>query len=549
MSKETLLIDLKDNVAVALKTLTKNSGVNVNGKHILLTETIQAKHKFTLEDLEEGDDIYMYGVLVGKALKPIRQGRSINLENIKHAVANYIAKDTEYDWAPPDVSKYKDINFKGYHREDGKVGTRNYWLIIPLVFCENRNLDIIEAALLDKLGYITNKDLSINIDGLIDGYKNGKSSKDLLETKITSNREEVSKNRIFTNVDGVKFLKHEGGCGGTQDDAKSLCKLLAGYISNANVAGATVLSLGCQHAQIEMLQSALNNLGKKASKPVIFIEQQQSKSELAFIEEAIKQTFVGLIEANKISRKDTPLSKLTLGLECGASDGFSGISANPALGYTSDLLVTLGGAAVLSEFPELNGVEQELMNRCSNSENANKFAKLMSAYNQKAESLGSGFEFNPCPGNIKDGLITDAIKSAGAAKKGGISPVTDVLAYGELVTKTGLNLLCTPGNDVESTTGMAGSGCNLIAFTTGLGTPTGNPIAPVIKISTNTELYNKMNDLIDIDAGTIINFEDTIESMGEKILELLVNVANGETTKAENLGNNEFIPWKRGVSL
>jgi altronate hydrolase len=549
MSQEILLIDPKDNVAVALRSQGKGTVVKVKNQTIRLSETIEAKHKFTLEDLEVGDNIYMYGVLIGRAIRPIKKGVAINMENTKHAVENYQTKKTEYAWTPPDISKFQNIGFKGYHRANGKVGTRNHWLVIPLVFCENRNLDIIEAALLEKLGYTTKHDLSVNIDELIAGYKDGKSSRDLLQTKITSNREELTKKRLFPNVDGIKFLKHEGGCGGTRDDAETLCKLLAGYIANANVAGATVLSLGCQHAQIEILQSALNSIERESTKPVVFLEQHQSESEAAFIEDSIKQTFLGLIEANKILRKDAPLSKLSLGLECGASDGFSGISANPALGYASDLLVALGGTAVLSEFPELNGVEQELMNRCTKVENANKFAEIMNSYNRKAESLGSGFEFNPCPGNIKDGLITDGIKSAGAAKKGGTSPVTDVLNYGEIISNPGLNLLCTPGNDVESTTGMAGSGCNIIVFTTGLGTPTGNPIAPVIKVSTNTELYNKMGDIIDINAGTIISFEDNVQSMGEKILEYIIRTANGETTKAENLGNNDFIPWKRGVSL
>lgn len=549
MSKEILLIDPKDNVAVALKTQDKGTVIEVKNKTLCLGETIEVKHKFTLENFDVGDNIYMYGVLIGKAIKPIKKGTAITMENIKHAVEDYGALENEYAWTPPDVSKFNNITFNGYHRSDNKVGTRNFWLVIPLVFCENRNLDIVEAALMEKLGYATKKDLTFNIDALIKGYTEGYSPSELLTTKISTNREELIKNRLFNNVDGIKFLKHEGGCGGTRHDAETLCDLLAGYISNANVAGATVLSLGCQHAQMDMLKSALHKNSGTTDKPVFFLEQHQSKSESAFIEEAIKHTFIGLAEANRITRKESPISKLILGLECGASDGFSGISANPALGHASDMLVSLGGSTVLSEFPELNGVEQELMNRCSNNDHAHKFKRLMESYNNRAKSVGSAFEFNPCPGNIKDGLITDAIKSAGAAKKGGTSPVTDVLDYGEIVSKSGLNLLCTPGNDVESTTGMAGSGCNVIVFTTGLGTPTGNPIAPVIKLSTNTEVFNKMSDIIDVDAGSIITFEDTIESMGEKILLEIIKIANGKLTKAELLGNNDFIPWKRGVSL
>src|SRR5690606_5561661 len=245
-----------------------------------------------------------------------------------------------------------------------------------------------------------------------------------------------------------------------------------------------------------------------------------------------------------------PLSKLVVGLECGGSDGFSGISANPAIGHTSDLVAALGGASILSEFPELCGVEQELINRCVDDTSADRFIHLMRAYARAAEAVGSGFDMNPSPGNIKDGLITDAMKSAGAAKKGGTSPVTDVLDYTEYVKRKGLNLLCTPGNDVESTTAMAGSGANIMLFTTGLGTPTGNPVVPVIKVSSNSELAKKMSDIIDVDTGPVIKGEKTIEEMGEEMLDLIVQVASGKIkTKAVELNQNDFIPWRRGVSL
>jgi altronate hydrolase len=212
--------------------------------------------------------------------------------------------------------------------------------------------------------------------------------------------------------------------------------------------------------------------------------------------------------------------------------------------------VALGGTTMLSEFPELCGVEQELINRCETEESADKFAALMKAYSASAVAVGSGFDMNPSPGNIKDGLITDAIKSAGAAKKGGTSPVTDILDYAEYFQKPGLNLVCTPGNDVESTTAMAGSGANIMVFTTGLGTPTGNPIAPVIKIASNTKLAKRMPDIIDIDTGGIISGEKTIPEMGEEILEMIIKVASGEVKpKAVLLDQDDFIPWKRGVSL
>jgi altronate hydrolase len=282
----------------------------------------------------------------------------------------------------------------------------------------------------------------------------------------------------------------------------------------------------------------------------LIFEQQQSQSEEQLITEAIRKTFLGLIEINKQERKPASLDKLVLGVKCGGSDGFSGISANPAVGYSADLLVALGGKVLLAEFPELCGAEQQLLDRTPNEEVAKKFIRLMTSYNEAAHKVGSGFEMNPSPGNIKDGLITDAIKSAGAAKKGGTSPVTDVLDYPEMVAKPGLNLLCTPGNDVESTTAEVGSGANIVLFTTGLGTPTGNPIAPVIKLSTNTALCKKMPDIIDINTGTIIEGEETIEQAGERILEYVIKVASGEIeVAAVRHKQNDFIPWKRGVSL
>lgn len=268
------------------------------------------------------------------------------------------------------------------------------------------------------------------------------------------------------------------------------------------------------------------------------------------LSEAIQKTFRGLAEANKARRAPAPLSHLCVGLKCGGSDGFSGISANPAIGHTSDLLAALGGRSILSEFPELCGVEQELINRSVTKEVGQRFGQLMQDYASRAHAVGSGFEMNPSPGNIRDGLLTDAMKSAGAAKKGGTSPVTAVLDYTEYSTTPGLNLQCTPGNDVECVTAQVGAGASVVLFTTGLGTPTGNPIAPVIKLSTNSDLARRMHDIIDIDTGGVIAGDKMIHQMGGEILDFVVSVASGEIrTKAEVKAQEDFIPWKRGVSL
>ncbi|ALJ04696.1 altronate hydrolase [Pseudalgibacter alginicilyticus] len=549
--QKVLKIHSKDNVIVALTDLKKGEQIVHENQVYEIQNDILAKHKFITESLNEGDSVYMFGVLVGKAKKTIAKGDLISTTNLIHDTEAYGVNDSDKQevWEAPDISKFVNKTFEGYHRADGKVGTENNWLVIPLVFCQNRNVEVLKQALIEKLGYGKKQHLGLDVDGLINDYTSGVSTEAILEKNILTDGEDHSKNPLFPNVDGVKFLTHDGGCGGATSDSIALCNLLAGYINNPNVAGATVLSLGCQHAQASILQDALLKMSPNIQKPVYILEQQKSISEKELLAEAVKKTFVGLIEANKIERKPAPLSKLVIGLECGGSDGFSGISANPTLGYVSDLIVGLGGATVLSEFPELNGVEQELINRCTNPEKASKFSSIMSTYNSKAEALGAAFSMNPSPGNIKDGLITDAIKSAGAAKKGGTSPVEDVLDYTEQVVKPGLNLLCTPGNDVESTTGLAGSGCNIILFTTGLGTPTGNPITPVIKVSSNTKLYEKMNDIIDFNAGAIIEGTTSIPETGEVLLDYIIEVASGKQTKARQLRQDDFIPWKRGMSL
>ncbi len=550
MKHNVLKVHPADNVLVALTNLKKGEEIDFEGQTYILKEDIKQKHKFTTEDLAEGDIITMYGVPVGKASQTILQGSMINTFNVKHYAKEFGSKQQQSTWSPPDVSQFNSRTFNGYYRSDGQVGTANYWLLIPLVFCENRNINAIAEVMSEELGYPKGRDYNINVKSLIEKYEAGVSIDDISNENILLSPEQQKRNRTFPNIDGIKMLTHEGGCGGTRMDAEMLCSLLAGYVTNPNVAGATILSLGCQNAEAEILEREITKRDPDFDKPVFLLEQQKSKSEADLIAEAVKKTFSGMIEANKNERKPAPLSKLKVGLECGGSDGFSGISANPAVGHAADLIVACGGTVILSEFPELCGVEQELSDRCETEALSEKFTSLMTSYNNAAKAVGSGFDANPSPGNIKDGLITDAIKSAGAAKKGGTSPITDVLDYTDPAKKPGLNLLCTPGNDVESTTGLAGSGANIILFTTGLGTPTGNPVAPTIKISSNTALYQRMNDVIDINAGTIISGEDTIETKGEEILEKIIAVASGELMPhAVRLGQNDFIPWKRGVSL
>jgi len=550
MSAPYIQLHPNDNVLVALENLEVGLKISFKGMEFKLSQHIPAKHKFAIAELKTGDEVVMYGVLVGKVVQNIPQAGLISIHNITNATEAYTAGIKNYNWTAPDVERWKDRTFDGYYRSDGRVGTANYWLVLPLTFCENRNIEVLKSTLTESLGYPSEKDYTFDIHPLVRSYKGGASKEILLDARIIRSPQDDSLERVFQNVDGIKFLTHDGGCGGTREDSQALCALLSGYITHPNVAGATILSLGCQHIQISDIQQKIREMDPSFSKPLVVLEQQDGNSEEEFIAEAIKKTFVGLIEADKIQRIPAPLSKLTLGLECGGSDGFSGISANPTLGLVSDIVVALGGISILSEFPELNGIEQDLLNRCKDRQLAEKFAAIMKRYAERTIALGSGFTKNPSPGNIKEGLITNAMKSAGAARKGGTSPVTDVLDYTEQSTNPGLNLLCTPGNDVESTSGLAGSGANVIVFTTGLGTPTGNPACPVIKVSSNTSLYQNMKDIIDFDTGSIIKGDDSIQSLGEKLLDYIIEVASGrEMPAAVQLGQDDFIPWKRGISL
>jgi len=549
MNPKVLQLNPRDNVLVALQNLVQGHAVTFGGQSYSLGSNVAAKHKFAIRDLSVGDPILMYGVVVGKAVEPIAKGIALTTRNVRHDASAFHEKSEDYRWTPPNASRWATKAFRGYRRSDGQVGTRNYWLVVPLVFCENRNIGVLKQAFEEELGFAAPQVYRRQVAELARLYKEGKSA-EINSAALSGTSAAPPRSKIFENVDGIKFLMHEGGCGGTREDSNNLCGLIAGYIHHPNVAGATILSLGCQHAQIPILREELRKRNPNFDKPLVIFEQQQTGSEETMLTEAIRKTFLGLIEANEARRTDAPLSHLCVGLKCGGSDGFSGLSANPAIGHTADLLAALGGRALLSEFPELCGVEQELINRCTSKEIGDRFIHLMRSYNSRAKAVGSGFEMNPSPGNIRDGLLTDAMKSAGAAKKGGTSPVTGVLDYPEYSSGSGLKLQCTPGNDVECVTAQVGAGANVVLFTTGLGTPTGNPIAPVVKLSTNSDLAKRMSDSIDIDTGPIVSGERTIEKMGEEILDLVIQTASGDVfTRAELKGQSDFIPWKRGVSL
>lgn len=532
-SQKILCIHPDDSMLVALVDLVPGEVVVWEGESVIICTAVKGKHKFARKAFAVGELLVLYGVPVGKATQPIRRGEAVTTENLEHYAAEVeLADSVPYQWTAPEVSRFDGLTFPGVVRADGRVGTANYWLIFPLVFCENRNVEHLRNALEGPLGYTSNDLAAFTLS--------------LLGEDMEAPKPVV---RPFPNLDGVRIITHAGGCGGTRADARSLCKILAAYADHPNVAGITVFSLGCQNAQIKMFQEALTLQNPHFDKPCLIYEQQAWDSEQAMMKAVLQDTLSNLKAANNVLRQPVPLSHLKIGVKCGGSDGFSGISANPVMGQVSDMVVALGGSSILAEFPELCGVEASLIERCESDDDKRRFLTLMRDFEARAEAVGAHFADNPSPGNIRDGLITDAMKSAGAAKKGGTSPIISVLDYGEQTDKPGLALLCTPGGDVESVTGIVASGANVVLFSTGLGTPTGNPIVPVLKISSNSRIANRLTDMIDFDCGPVIDGAPVPE-IANQLLDMVVAVAGGEyKTKADRLQQYDFIFWKRDISL
>src|SRR5262245_15022155 len=393
MNRRVLQLNSQDNVLVALQNLTQGDAITFAGNSYSLASSVAAKHKFAIQDLAAGDSVLMYGVVVGKAVEPIAKGNLLTTRNVRHDASAFHEKSEDFRWVSPDVSRWTGKKFRGYRRSDGQVGTRNYWLVIPLVFCENRNIGVLKQAFEEELGFAPPQVYRRQVADLARLYQEGKSA-EIGSVALSRSAAAPARSKVFENVDGIKFLMHEGGCGGTREDSNNLCGLLAGYIHHPNVAGATILSLGCQHAQIAILREEIRKRDPNFSKPLVIFEQQQTGSEETMLTEAIRETFLGLVKANQARRSEEPLSHLCVGLKCGGSDGFSGLSANPAIGHTSDLLAPLGARTILSEFPELCGVEQDLINRAVTKEVGDRFIQIMRDYESRARAVRSTFAMN-----------------------------------------------------------------------------------------------------------------------------------------------------------
>lgn len=548
-SRRIVRIDEHDNLWIALTDLEKGEELHWEGQGVLLHTKVPAKHQFTCEDVPLGGIVRLYGVPVGKATVPIKKGSALTTDNVRHYAAKVHEDDTSvYHWQPPDVSRWQNRTFKGIVRPDGRVATANYWLIVPLVFCQNRNAarlkDVLERALgyaPDHLGKFTRELLTMGVvRGAEPVFPQGAPCGVACEEKVV---------RPFPFVDGVRVLNHHSGCGGSAQDAQRLCEVLAAYVDHPNVAGATVFSLGCEKAQLSIFEATLQARNPQFNKPLLKYRQQDWLSEELMMREAVRHCLEHMPLVNEARRSPVPLSKLKIGVKCGGSDGFSGISANTVIGDVSDKVVTLGGTSALAEFPELCGAEGNIILRCATVPLKQRFVELMRRYEREANACNVSMADNPSPGNIRDGLITDAIKSAGAARKAGKAPFTAVCDYAEALPESGLGLVCTPGNDVEACSGLVAAGVNVVLFSTGLGTPTGNAIAPVIKISSNSTIASSLAYMIDFDCGPVISGAP-ISEMGDQLLETVLRVAGREViTKAEQLGQQDFLFWKRDVSL
>src|SRR4051812_9922363 len=323
-----LQLDPRDNVLIALADLKQGETVEHAGEKYDLVSNVSAKHKFATQDLALGAPVTMYGVLVGKTSQLVRRGEALTTANLHHEASAYHEKTRDFDWRPPDDSKWTKQKFMGYARSDGQVGTRNYWVVVPLVFCENRNILNLKQAFEEELGFAPPQLYRKQVAELVQAHRTG-ARPSSGPAEAHGNGGSGPNTRVFPNVDGIKFLLHEGGCGGTREDSNNLCGLIAGYLHNPNVAGATVLSLGCQNAQVAILHEQIAKRNPNFDKPLVVLEQQKSGSEYSMLSEAILRTFDGLVEADKARRSPAGLEHLTVGLKCGGSDGFSGISANP----------------------------------------------------------------------------------------------------------------------------------------------------------------------------------------------------------------------------
>lgn len=499
MEKDILIINSADNVAIALKPLRKGSRLNCGNHGITVLDDIQTGHKIALRNINKGESIIKYAFPIGQATSDIRAGSHVHIHNMRTGLAGLL--DYAYKKADIPPLPKKHATFMGYKRKNGKVGIRNEIWIINTVGCVNR----------------------------------------------VAERLAMEANKLFhSRTDGIYTFVHPYGCSQLGDDLENTRKILAGLVNHPNAAGVLVLGLGCENNNIPSFRKYLMSSDTLYDRERIrYLSLQETEDDietgLSLIGELVEY-------ASGFIRRPCPVSSLIVGLKCGGSDAFSGITANPLVGAVSDIIIQHGGSAILTEVPEMFGAETILMNRCVNENIFAKMVNLVNNFKKYFMSHNQPVYENPSPGNKDGGITTLEEKSLGCVYKGGTGPVVDVLDYGEQVITNGLNILNGPGNDVVSVTNLAASGAQLILFTTGRGTPLGAPV-PTVKISSNTALYKKKPHWIDFNAGAMLDGK-TINDLAEELFELVLKIASGEiATRNEENGYREIAIFKDGVIL
>ncbi len=487
-----------DNIAIARVPLAAGQGIVVEGRTITLLEAVPAGHKVALSEISAGQPVVRYGQMIGRARSRIAAGSHVHTHNVTFEELTFA-----YEFPAGEVTHRPSARavpeFLGFPREDGRVGTRNYIAVVAASNCAAHTAELIAAS--------------------FEGQ------------------------RLPPNVDGVVAFPHGEGCGHSiGPDTIQLQRTLGGVLNHPNVSGAIILGLGCEVNQID------HYLGKGGARTnrLVGLTLQSSGGTRATVEAARQAITEMMDRAASERRVSSPGSKIVLGLNCGGSDSFSGITANPALGVCSDMLAEIGAAAVLAETTEIFGAEHLLVKRARNRAVAEKLLGFVDGYKTYLSRFGGSFDDNPSPGNKEGGLTNILEKSLGAVAKAGTSPLMDVVDYAERVRSPGFVFMNTPGYDPVSLTGLAAGGVNLIAFTTGRGSAIGFPTIPVIKIASNGATYRRMRDNMDVNAGRIADGEATVAGVGQEIFDLVLRVASGEKTSSERLGHKEFVPWRIG---
>ncbi|MBQ8166446.1 MAG: altronate dehydratase [Lachnospiraceae bacterium] len=487
-------INPSDNVAVALTDISSGETIALDNTTVTATENISRGHKIALKDINDGSDVIKYGNVIAHAKKDIKAGCWVHTHNATTTLSD--EGSYTYNHKTFALPQMKNRTFMGYRRSNDKAAIRNEIWIIPTVGCVNS-----------------------------------------IANELVNNNQHL----VTGNIDGLYTFTHPFGCSQMGGDHEQTKKLLASLVNHPNAGAVLVLGLGCENLTLSQFQE---QLGSWDPDRVKFLITQNVEDEL---EEGSKILAELAQYAGKFTREEIPASELVVGMKCGGSDGLSGITANPTVGRFSDRLIALGGSTILTEVPEMFGAESILFDRCENQEVFNKAVDMVNSFKDYFVSHGQVVYENPSPGNKAGGITTLEDKSCGCVQKGGSAQIVDVLEYADMVSKKGLNLLSGPGNDLVSATALTAAGSHMILFTTGRGTPFGAP-APTVKISTNTALYNKKNGWIDFNAGTVAEGED-LDAAGDRLLDFVLEIANGKETKSEERGFREISIFKDGVVL